>query len=176
MSEKTVLTHSQFANLVLSGKGAPFVAARTITNVSKSKAKSAPVVTRESVIGARTGWNYANTVNARLEREGKEKTFKAKPRTWGKPIMRASGAVSGLITHKEKLYITLEVLKSYKTEKFFLDGKPATREEVEPFMREKAPAPATQSAVEKKTYPKDYKFDSIREISYNGQKIELVTG
>ena len=177
--QKQIQSHKQFAQLVIETKGARIFTARAVTDRSASKAKSAPQVLQEMIFQGRVGQDYERTVNARLVAEGKAPSFKAKPLPWGKHVLDSKGNKTGLIEHKGAFYMQSEVFRALGTKRFYLDGKLVSEEIAAPFMKAKSAPSARQAEAglsqEREYKPRSFKFDSIKEISFAGKRIELAT-
>lgn len=106
-------------------------------------------------------FDYENSVNKALIKEGKTPDFKAKPRQWGNRIPNTP-----LILHKNVYYLEARFLKNEPTVEYFLDGDPIEKEMIENHL----PAERNEAkhGLEEAIIIRDFKIDSIHEITVNG--------
>lgn len=106
-------------------------------------------------------FDYENSVNKALIKEGKTPDFKAKPRQWGNRIPNTP-----LILHKNVYYLEARFLKHEPHVEYFLDGDSIEKEMIEnhlPPERNEA-----KHGLEEAIIIRDFKIDSIHEITVNG--------
>mgnify|MGYP003417994573 CR=1 FL=1 len=106
-------------------------------------------------------FDYENSVNKALIKEGKSPDFKAKPRQWGNRIPNTP-----LILHKNVYYLEARFLKNEPTVEYFLDGDPIEKDMIEnhlPPERNEA-----KHGLEEAIIIRDFKIDSIHEINVKG--------
>lgn len=106
-------------------------------------------------------FDYENSINKALIKEGKTPDFKAKPRAWGNRIPNTP-----LILHKNQYYLEARFLKHEPTVEYFLDGDAIEKEMIEdhlPQVKE-----SKQHGLEEAIIIRDFKIDSIHEITVNG--------
>ena len=85
------------------------------------------IVTSRCTYNPAIGLTYGKTVNNRLEKEGKEKDFKAQELPWGHWV----GSGSTIIEHKGSFYLRLSLVGANSTRKqWFLNGEPVTRKQI----------------------------------------------
>ena len=120
------------------------------------------------------GYNYEKAVNNRLEAMGLEPNFEVAKRQWGEWVIP-----NKVSTHKGNLYLRFYQMANTDPESYFLvDGRLATREEVEvikSFMP-KPSASARQSEVglnDRQVTPREYMVSSIKRIAVNGEKYTI---
>ena len=109
-------------------------------------------------------WNYTNSVNRQLVREGKTADFTAHPRKWG---TRMSGLpfVIHIKDGKVNLYLEMKVERS--VEHWYEDdkGNRVNADEVKPFLK---PRSVTRQGTDKEVILRDYRIDNIIAIRHEG--------
>jgi hypothetical protein len=118
--------------------------------------------TKKVVSNLFIGFNYTNSVNKALAKEGKEADFEAAPRRWG---ARIKGTC--LVEHKGNYYLECRFMNAVDPE-YFLDGVASTKETFAAFMPEKA-VNASRQGLEEEIIIRDYKLASIAEIKVAGK-------
>lgn len=106
-------------------------------------------------------FDYENSVNIALAKEGKSPDFKAKSRQWGNRIPNTP-----LILHKNTYYLEARFLKHEPHVEYFLDGDAVEKEMIEDYLpreREEAKHGLTEPII-----IRDFKIDSIHEITVKG--------
>lgn len=107
-------------------------------------------------------FQYANSVENQREREGNFEPFEPKERRWGQ---RISG--TPLVEHNDRYYLEVKVERSLSTTFVDSDGNEVEREEIEQFLYSSS-QPKTQKT-ETPIILRDYRLESISEISLNGE-------
>jgi len=145
----------QLVDMLLKNKGAT-----AVTIVARTMPKGAkPPVFKVSRVNGMIGWNYANSVNNQLAREGKATVFVARPRAWG---TRIEG--TPLVEHKGEYYLEFKVEKSLDYRFEDENGNEINEKTVSLLPSRK---PQTQGT-EKEIILRDYKVSSIVSITYKG--------
>jgi len=106
-------------------------------------------------------FDYENSINKALIKEGKTPDFKAKPRAWGNRIPNTP-----LILHKNQYYLEARFLKHEPTVEYFLDGDAIEKEMIEDHLPKVTES--KQHGLEEAIIIRDFKIDSIHEITVNG--------
>lgn len=135
------------------------------------------VVKQSRVNGIVGAWNYESAVNRQRVRESDAETiaevesipeFVAEPRSWGERLPQ-----TGLVKHGENYYVEIKVQRAIETT-YLIDGRPATDDELEDLKRYlPKKKEGTRQQVEKPVILRDYKVESIKSVTMNGQTIEL---
>lgn len=110
-------------------------------------------------------FDYGNSVNSQLVREGKEADFKPKPRKWG---VREGN----WITHKGNHYLNVKVQDSSEPIYLYNDVK-IEKAKLEPWLQ-KSSKPKTQEDLETEVVVRDVKIDSIKIIRMKGEEFVVV--
>lgn len=157
------ITRQDLINMIESEKGAEMVAVELCTDPRMRKTGNPFVgaVKFQSLSGV-IGYDYENSVNNQLVREGKEADFVAEPRAWGTRISPK------WVLHKEQRYLTLKVQAAGEP-MFVFNGEELPLELVQPYLPEKK-SPSTQDELEKKIRHTDIKIDNIVSINMKGDK------
>lgn len=155
--------------------GATFISIDTETSVTLTGGKSNP---HQGRVQKRTlGSNvmlfankhingYEAMVMRRLSQEGKDpESFVLSPRKWG---MRVTG--EPFVTHNERMYLEVIFMKAGKST-YFLDGQPIDKKDVIGLTDKEE---AEQGGLDKKVIIRTYAFDSIRALTINGERFELL--
>lgn len=156
------ISKENLVKLLKSCKGSTFVTIQTVTKPTFSGGMSCPFVgaIKISRVNGCIGFNYENSVNNQRAREGSEKDFEAKPRTWGHRIPGTP-----LVKHKGSYYLEMKVEKSespvYILGTYLLDNN-----DIKPWI----PKQTSRQEVEKPVILRDYKIDSIQKIVINKQE------
>ena len=125
------------------------------------------------------GYNYESGVNRRLTAQGSEANFKTSRRPYGKWLI-----LNKIAEHKGELYLRVYTIENCKpTEKYLVDGRAATEEELD-IIAYFTPKPSayhsnTQAAAgltTKQVEPKEFKFSTIRAITCAGTRHEIEHG
>lgn len=115
-------------------------------------------IVKRSYVNGLIGFNYQNSVNNALIRQGEEADFTAGPRAWGE---RIDG--TPLVYHEGQYYLEVKVQRS-TSEYFTMEGERVDECEVRPYLR--APSP---SAI----VLRDYAIKSLTSIQYHGETLEV---
>lgn len=108
------------------------------------------------------GFNYENSVNNQLERENKERNFRAQERIWGKHYNPY------FIIHNDNFYLNIKVQFASES-KYFLNGKEIKVEEILPYLYE-SKKPHTQDNLKNEIVVRTVKIDSIKRLRYKGEE------
>jgi len=160
------INESQLIDMLLKNKGATIVTivTRTEPDMRKTGNPFTGKVFKISRVNGMIGFNYTNSVNNQLKREGEVADFVAQPRKWG---VRIDG--TPLLEHKGNYYIEMKVEKSLGHRYEWADGKElddASVADMSAFMSVHN-KPTTQGT-EKEIILRDYKTASILSITYRG--------
>ena len=165
-------TTSILASNRVSLKGATFFTVTTLT-VPKMNKRGNPFfgrVLKFAVRNCQFGYDYENAVNNRLEKEGKERSFKADSLPWGVWV-----EPNKIISHKGNLYGRFYVAKNCIVESHYIidNIRLATAEEkaeIEKWVTDRDES-ATQSAVgltDNQVKPWSINLDNVLGIVVNG--------
>ena len=183
------MKHSQLVTMIEGMKGCSFVSMRTITKqtVLKAGKKVTDQMVEETGVNPNNitkhtdlvclvsggTVNYEDFVNNKLLKEGKgQLTFSAKPRKWGEHYK----GNPALVTHNEAFYLVVYCVANnrpkvvYRHNGEIIDIK-------DPKFNEFRTAPKKEGenqGLENPIVVRDYKFDSIKEITILGNTHKLV--
>jgi hypothetical protein len=110
-------------------------------------------------------FDYTNSVNSQLTREGKEATFEAKPRKWGT-------RVGNWITHNNNHYLNVKVQDSSEPIYLFNEAVIA-KKKLEQWLQVSS-KPKTQETLETEVVVRDIKIDNIKIIRMMGEEYVVV--
>lgn len=123
-----------------------------------------------SRVQAFTGFDYENSVNRQLDREGKTQLeFTAKERSWGQRISPA------LVEKDGKLYLVAKIQRAdkpvylHKSKQGF--WKVISKELIAAFLP--AFKPATNQGTEKEIVYRNYSLENIVSLSMNGERYRV---
>ena len=159
------ITKEKLIEKLIERKGSTFVAFRALTEAQKSKAKDAEKVYKLSWVNGIFNFNYENSVNNQIEREGKEIEFTAKPRQWGRHV------ALGVIEHKGRYYLQVKVERALAKPRFFWRGRNVAKAMVAHLLRESS---ASNQPCDKEIVCRDYSIDNLISISMDGKRYRLV--
>lgn len=92
------------------------------------------IVTKRTSGTIQLNYSYENAVNNRLEKQGEERTFEAQSLPWGQWFIN-----NLIIAHKGESYLRFYTFSGASmTTQYFVDGRPATDEEVQAIQDYKA--------------------------------------
>lgn len=120
------------------------------------------LVTKRSRVNVTINFNYGNSVNYQREREDGEdfEPFEPEPRKWGE---RVEG--TPLVEHKGRFYLEAKIERVLETEYIGPDGNTIDREDMEDYLY--SSSGSSRQDVEDPVILRDYKLESIRQISVN---------
>jgi hypothetical protein len=131
------------------------------TNNPLAKAKVTKLVSYNMLLNA----NYTNMVNNRLKKEGKEADFQAKENWFEKVNDGFNGSIVCNRKDTTALYLFF-ACNHAKTEKYFVDGKEATTEEIAIIKQFKPATPkATNQGLDNDVIVRTVKLEGIKEIT-----------
>ena len=108
-------------------------------------------------------FNYQNSVNRALAKEGKEAEFEAQPRKWGE---RVTG--TPLVLYNGKYYLEARFLNNEPKVEYFHNGAPIEKALFESFIPEKKSS--GNQGLENEVIIRDFKIENILEIQFGGTK------
>ena len=173
-------------NLINDGGSATF--ATIVAEVSEKLPKTGNpfrnnVVTKEVEYHALLNGNYANAVNNRLEKEGKEANFEAKKNWHEKEFDGFNGSILKNSKPKDeeaakKRYLAVNCQGTSKVNRYFIDGVESTEEEMEQLNAFKASlprkAPKNQGLEEgNEVFFRTLDIAGIKEIRVNKQVVNF---
>lgn len=162
------ITRSQLVEILEAEKGAEMVSVYIGTDPRMRKTDNPYIgALKFQTLSGIVGYDYENSVNNQLVREGKEADFKAEPRSWGVRISPK------WVLHNDTRYLTLKI-QGTSAPTFILNGEEIPYEKVKPFIPEKK-SPATQADLEKKIKHTDIKIDNIISINMKGETFMVQT-
>lgn len=121
-----------------------------------------------SKVNGMTGFDYENSVNRQLGREGKAKTFEASERSWGRRISPA------LVEKDNSFYIIIKIEKSFRPvfmariEKLL---KVIPKEKIEAFLPVYR-KPANQGT-EKEVIYRNYSLANLKYAAFGGEQYRI---
>ena len=147
-------------------KGATFISV-DITSEPRMRKTGNPYMgaTKTLSLSGAFNFDYENSVNAQLEREGKEANFESQGRSWGK-------REGNLIEHKGNYYIQLKV-QGASDPVFRFNGVEIEKSVLEPFLQE-SHKPHTQDELEKEVVVRDVKLENVKAIRVAGEELLVV--
>jgi len=126
-------------------------------------------VTKEQISNVFINFNYQNSVNKALAKEGKEADFEAHPRKWGE---RVPG--TPLILHKGEYYLEARFLANEPKVRYMLDGQDIDKSEIEAYLPKKNTESLKESqGLEEPIIIRDFKISGMREIKFDGKVLEV---
>lgn len=164
-------------NTILAVKNCTFVGIVYNSDISKKMLKTGNpfrtnVVTAIVKMQVQFYYSYERAVNNHLKKLGLEPIFKAKKLPWGEWSVQ-----NKIITHKGETYVRLYEFDGGKcTKQYFIDGKPATADEVKIILSfippKKEPKTQLEAGLESfNVHPFAPNIKNI--ISWNGRTIEV---
>lgn len=170
------LNIGQLETLLRNQRGTTAVAlvAETVPTMRKTGNPLAGNLVKLSRVSGMIGFRYANSVNNQRLREetpeladGAIEQFEALPRTWG---TRIEG--TPLVEHKGRLYLEVKVERMLERQFRRIDtGEIVPDELVAPYLPERRESARQQVA--KEVVLRDYKLDSIVQLSLRGEQYEI---
>lgn len=162
----------------LSNNGTTTIGFESLTEPSMNKTNNPffGKVLKVSSVGGMIGYDYENSVNNQLGREGKEKTFVSQPRKWGvrdenHPFLVRHTKKGETV---ERFYLSVKVQQSNK-KPIYLDKETLEvipTEKLRPYLKE-SKKPNTQEDLDKEIIIRDYEISTLRKMSIGGQKLIL---
>jgi hypothetical protein len=119
---------------------------------------------KTSTLSGAINYDYENSVNNQLDREGKERNFEAQSRKWGTHN-------GNWIIHNDNHYLHMKV-QSNSNISYILNGDNIDIDLLKPFLPEHK-KPNTQEALEKEIVCRDIKIDNIKKIRLNGDEYKI---
>ena len=183
MSLPTLITFSDFENLVRSKKGTNFV---TFTyegpaNLLKGGRKGVPVnpysdVRKRYQVNGTVGFSYESSVNRQRTREGKEADFTPTDRAWGTKedsfIVRHVPA-TGENVGKDMSYLIVKVERVLTTPEYIDEnGMVLPKEALDPWLRK--PSPAARQGIDREVIYRTYTIANIKNLRINGVVYQLI--
>jgi hypothetical protein len=165
------ITKQEMVELVSANKGAEPVSIDIMSDITKTLKKTgnpflSAIVTKSTTLSGFIGFDYENSVNRQLGREGKEQEFESHPRSWGTLINPY------FVEHKGSYYLQMKVEAS-SMPVYRVDRVEVPVEKVEAWLPKKS-EPKTQSELDKKVILRDVKVDNILALRYNGESYLIV--
>lgn len=108
-------------------------------------------------------FHYANSVNNRRNKEGKDTDFVAKPRVWGTRIPGTP-----CVEHKGNLYLETRFLKTANVEYIDTKGNPVSKTVLEPFLQKSKKT--SRQGVDEVVILRDYKLENIVGMNFLGDE------
>lgn len=165
------ITQKELEVLLKNHKGATPITISAITDTRARKTDNPfDKILKFSVINGFTGFDYQASVNRQQNREGGAGDFNAQQRKWGTNINNV------LVEDKGKFYLVIRPLRC--TKPIFLGQKGnnvvrVAKESIAQFL------PTTYSSADKQGVDKEivyrnYSLDSIRSITFKGEKYQIL--
>lgn len=155
--------------LLTKGCKAVSIVLNTVPKMNKNVEKGVPNpyygrVTKRAYYGVLIGFNYENSVNNQLFREGKEGDFEAVARAYGEHVEGTP-----VIEHNGKFYLQCKLQRTISTQ-FYVDGEPVEESVVEPYIVKSKPSARQAAAgVEKEVKPFNPLLTNIETIVMGGE-------
>jgi hypothetical protein len=132
-----------------------------------------PNALKQTFVNGMIGYDYENSVNARLLREGKAADFKAQSRKWG---VRVNAC---LVEHKGEHYLTILPKRTVATARFYdpLNGSRIAKAILAPHIPKQDKGAIAESQgveVEHIVQPRDYKISGIQRLAICKQIYKVV--
>ena len=166
---------AKLENVLRSHKGNGFahIITRTVPAMRKTGNPFHGNVFKVAAVNIQAGFNYINSVNNQLAREGKTPDAEAKPRKWGQRIKGTP-----LVEHTNKagehrLYLEAKCEKVNSVRYVDGEGNAIDKADLAEWLQERSAKSSTQANVDKEIILRDYALDSIEWIAIDGHKLEL---
>lgn len=159
---KILINKQQLKGLLEKISGTTFATITTVTNIRVSGGNNTPKYRKLSKLNVCLGFNYANSVNRELSKEGKLSDFKPNQRFWGE---RLPG--TPLVKYNDKYYLEVKPQKSLISIFFDEKGNRIKKDNISNLIS-KYYSNAEQQGVSREIKVRDYSLDSIREIKIGG--------
>ena len=165
------ITLIQLQNILAGIRGATPIAISALVD-ARARVNPFAAIAKFSVVNGFTGFDYENSVNRQLDREGKDQlTFAAKERSWGQVVSPA------LVENKGKYYLRLKVEKTRKP--LYLTKQTESshwlitaKEKIVSYL---PPARhATNQGTDKEIVYRNYSLDNIVALSHGGEKYRVM--
>ena len=155
------------------GNGFAHLVAKTVPAMRKTGNPFDSNVFKVADVNIQAGFNYINSVNNQLAREGKTPAAAAKPRKWGQRIKGTP-----LVEHTNKagehrLYLEAKCEKVNSVRYVDGEGNAIDKADLAEWLQERSAKSSTQANVDKEIILRDYALDSIEWIAIDGHKLEL---
>jgi hypothetical protein len=121
-------------------------------------------------VGCMIGYNYENSVNNQLEREGKEREFLSQP-LWNGKGKRISTALSKHI-EKGQFYLTYKAQQTMRSLYFDSTLKPIPNSLIKAYFPKSDPAKS--QGVDKPVYHREIAIEHIKRLKYDGKTFIIV--
>lgn len=177
--EKIKMTCEQFKQYLNEVKGCQFINVMALTDADMYL-KGNPLrgrVKKFTITPMQFGYDYENAVNNRLERDGKERSFRADKLPFGSWV---DGMENKVITHNDMFYMRTYCVRNAKPRSYyFVDGHIASAQETAEIFKWLKPSSTSekQSAEglsdEFQVKPRSYKFSSLVAISIKSKRIYI---
>jgi len=173
MKDNVKITKTEFIEMLRNWNfGAQPVSIQYVTTPKLTKEGKIKfgAVTKIANVGGMVGYVYENSVNNQLERENKEREFKAQ-QLWNGKGKRISTALS---THIEKntFYLTYKAQQTFKSLHFDTTLNLIPVSLLKPFFPQSDPA--KYQGTEKAVYHREISVDNIRRFKFKKKTYELI--
>ena len=169
------ISQAQLIVLLSNVKNAQPIGFSALTEV-KAKAALGKRLLKLSTVNAFTGADYESSVNRQASREGKEESFVASARSWGKrvsPALVAKQEESGA----QKFYLVAQI-RSARKPIYLVQNKEGTsplqitaKEQIKDFLP--TVRPALNQGLDKEVIYRNYKIESIKQICFGGERYRV---
>ncbi len=157
------LTKTELVDLLSKIKGTTFVSIETTTVPKLKSGNPFSNLKKVSKVSGAIGFNYSNSINNALAKEGKEKDFEAKPRKWGEKVVGTP-----LVKHKDKFYLEMKA-QNGQSDYFNNQGR-VSKEDIKPWEYAKK----SRQGLENEVIIRDYDLNNITRIKINKEEYVLV--
>lgn len=170
------LTTTEFVEMVKDMDSHSFAGVTTEKvekTLKNSRVTGLPVtekITSRTVYNPAVGLTYRNTVNNRLEKEGKEKDFVPQQLPWGEWV----GSGSTIIENKGKFYLRLSLVGANGTEKrYFRNGNAISKSAIEDILPAKKQNTNDHQGLENPVIVINVNIETITRIAINGEEYRI---
>jgi len=171
------MSAQEFVNMLIERHGATALTLHSTTDqrsklkVAWYKQEGATEVFKQSRTNGMINYRYEDAVNRQREREGKEASFQAEPRTWGIRV-----PFTPFVTHNGFLYVTMKV-QSAKTPKY-VDGPGEDANEIDKPAAEfwRASGNSSRQEVDNQIIHREFRVDHLTAVTVRSQTFKIVQG
>lgn len=139
------LTEQEFFNKVVEKKGAIILSFDTCTQVKLKKSfdkaykeehgedTTVPTIFKTSSINGVINYNYENSVNRALVKDGKPADFEVQERAWGTRIFDENNKPTPFVSHNGNLYVSIKPEKASNIRYVDSNGNTWEKADLEPY-------------------------------------------
>lgn len=150
------LNQAELVDLLGKVKGTTFVSIESVTTPKIKAGNPFIGLKKISKTSGAIGFNYENSVNNALVKEGQANDFKAEPRKWGERVVGTP-----LVKHKDKFYLEVKVQSGESD--YFDDNGRVDNKDIKPWEYAKK----SRQGLENEVILRDYDLSNITRIKIN---------